>query len=313
MKRFKNILAVYNDTIGADDALTQAAALAIANRARLTLVDVLHPSATTPEQRKEREKCLQRTVNHLKLDGVERASYELLTGIESVEIIDQVLQKKHDIVIASAEGGSPIRNALYGRPAIQLLRKCPCPVWLLKPGHSLQHGRVLAAVDPDPARPESDELNIKIMDLSTSLAKSYQADIHVIHAWKVHGKDADTLSSEIRDTTRASLLEKHLNIHKERVDGLLENYHLERVPHAVHLPRDIPERAILETVNEEEIDLIVIGASSRVGLAGFLSGHAAEAILAAVRGGVLTVKPAHAIVEQPMVPAEPAERVLEVA
>ncbi len=310
MKRFKNILAVYNDAIGAEDALTQAAALARSNRARLTLVDVHNQSTVTPAQRKEREKCLQRTVNHLKLDGVERVSFELLVGTESVEIIAQVKRGKHDIVVASAEGGSAIRNALYGRTAIHLIRKCPCPVWLLKPGHSLQYGRVLAAVDPDPDRPENDALNTKIMDLATSLSRSYDADLHVLHAWEVRGKDRDTLSSEIRDTARTSLLEKHLNIHRERVDELLENYKPVGARHPVHLPQDIPERAILKTVNKEEIDLIVIGASSRGGLAGFLNGHAAESILAAVRGGVLTVKPTSALAEQSI---RPVEKTLEVA
>lgn len=313
MKRFKNILAVYNDAIGAEDALTQAAALAKSNRARLTLVDVLHPSTSTPEQRKEREKCLQRTVNHLKLDGVEKTSFRLLTGIEYVEIINQVIRHDHDIVIASAEGGSPIRNALYGKPAIRLIRKCPCPVWLLKPGHTLQYGRVLACVDPDPARPECDELNIKIMDLSTSLAQCYDADLHILHAWEVVGKDRDTLSSEIQDSTRKELTEKHLATYKERLDGLLGGYRLDRIPNTVHLPQDMPERAILKTVNSEAVDLIVIGASSRAGISGFLSGHAAESILAAVRGGVMTVKPDGVAALQAIERPEPAEKILEVA
>ena len=313
MNRFKNILAVYNDVIGAEDALTQAAALAMANRARLTLIDVLHPSTTTPEKRNEREKCLQRTVNHLKLDGVERTSFKLLSGVEAVEIINQVVRHEYDIVIASAEGGSPIRNALYGKPAIRLIRKCPCPVWLLKPGHSLQYGRVMACVDPDPARPESDELNTKIMDLATSLSTSYDADLHILHAWEVVGKDRDTLSSEIQDTTRASLLEKHQSIHQERLDDLLSNYRLARIPHTIHLPQALPERAIVKTVNSEAVDLIVIGASSRGGVTGFLSGHAAESILAAVRGGVMTVKPASVVAEHIIEPTPIVEKALEVA
>lgn len=313
MNRFKNILAVYNDVIGAEDALTQAAALATANRARLTLIDVLHPSTSTPEQRREREKCLQRTVNHLKLDGVQRTSFKLLSGVEAVEIINQVVRHEYDIVIASAEGGSPIRNALYGKPAIRLIRKCPCPVWLLKPGHSLQYGRVMACVDPDPSRSECDELNTKIMDLSTSLATSYDADLHILHAWEVVGKDRDTLSSEIADTTRVSLLEKHQGIHQERVDQLLSNYRLERIPHTVHLPQALPERAILKTVNSEAVDLIVIGASSRAGISGFLSGHAAESILAAVRGGVLIVKPDSVAAAYGIDSAPPVEKALEVA
>ena len=39
MNRFKNILAVYNDAVGDDDALAQATALAKRNDARLTVID----------------------------------------------------------------------------------------------------------------------------------------------------------------------------------------------------------------------------------------------------------------------------------
>ena len=41
MRRFKNILAVYGDTIGADDVFSQATALACENNARLPFIDVL--------------------------------------------------------------------------------------------------------------------------------------------------------------------------------------------------------------------------------------------------------------------------------
>jgi len=298
MKRFKNILVVYNGAVGSEDALTQAVMLARTNRANLTLVDVLHPSTVSWALCNEREKLLERIVNHLKLDGVNCAAFMVRIGSEPDEIINQVIRGQHDIVIASAEGGNAIRNALYGKTAVRLIRKCPCPVWLLKPDHSLQFGRVLAAVDPDPNRPECDTLNTKIMDLSTSLAVSYNAELHLLHAWEVLGKDRDTLCSELRDKTRDSLLEKHLHNHKRRVEDLLCNYRLEHIRHSIHLPRDMPERAILKTVNDEAIDLIVIGESSRSGLAGLLNGHAAEAILSAVRGGVLTVKPASMTVEQ---------------
>ena len=40
MNRFKNILAVYNDTVGDDGALAQATAMAKRNDARLTVIEV---------------------------------------------------------------------------------------------------------------------------------------------------------------------------------------------------------------------------------------------------------------------------------
>lgn len=291
MKRFKNILAVYNDVVGADDAVSQAAALASANRARLSIVDIFTPSSNLRAEIGERQKRLQRTVNALKYDGLDRVTAHVLTGDEADQIIRRVLSEQHDLVIASFEGGTSVMNTLYGNPATQLMRKCPCPVWVLKPGQSIPYRRILAAVDPDPADPTGDPMNIKIMDLATSLARTHHAELHVVHAWDVTGLDRDTLSSEITDTARKALLEKHQSIHRTSVDALIKRYRFPKGGPSVHLPRGLPEREITRVITEQGIDLTVMGMASRSGLFNFLIGNAAETILAGVRSGVLAVKP----------------------
>lgn len=297
MRRFKNILVVYNDAIGAEDALTQAASLARANHADLTLVDVFSQSRGSRAELLEREKCLRRTVNALKLDGIERVAAEVLSGVDCPEIIRLVLKAGHDLVIASAEGGGAVRNAFYGSLATQLMRKCPCPVWIIKPGQSLLDGRILAAVDlgprddPGPPDPTEDAINVQIMDLATSLATSHDCELHVLHAWDVTGKDRETVSSEMTDAARKVLLQKHERTHKAGVEALLKKYPLSRLPYFVHLPRGLPEREITKAATAHDIDLICMGTAPRSGLSRLLVGNAAESILAAVRCGVLAVKP----------------------
>lgn len=291
MRRFKNILVVYNDTIGAEDALTQAASLARANHAHLTLVDVFSQSRGSVAELLEREKRLSRTINALKLDGVERAAAEVLPGTDFLEIIRLVLEAGHDLVIASGEGGGAVRNALYGSLATQLMRKCPCPVWVIKPGQILFEGRVLAAVDLSLSDPAEDAINIQIMDLATSLATSHESELHILHAWDVTGRDRETVSSEMPCAARKLLIQKHEGIQKAGVAALLEKYELSRIPHFVHLPRGLPEREITKAVKTHGIDLICMGAAPRSALSRMFTGSAAESILAAVRCGVLTVKP----------------------
>lgn len=54
---------------------------------------------------------------------------------------------------------------------MRLLRKCPCPVRIIKLVHRRPFARVLATVDPDPSHPERTALNKLIMNLATSLVK----------------------------------------------------------------------------------------------------------------------------------------------
>ncbi|MEK6216453.1 MAG: universal stress protein, partial [Boseongicola sp.] len=122
MKRFKNVLVVYNDEVGADDALTQAAALVRANDARLTLIDVCPEGYGSLAVPMEREKRLERAKRSLQLDGVGEVDAQVLIGTAIEKIIDQVLWANHDMVIATSTGGGMVRDALYGSLATQLMR-----------------------------------------------------------------------------------------------------------------------------------------------------------------------------------------------
>lgn len=291
MRRFKNILAVYGDAIGADDVFTQAVELARANQARLTLIDVLSERNATPGSLEERRKRLNRLIPAINAEGVSSVSVDVLIGTPFLEIVRRVLAAGHDMVITSADGGMSLRNVYFGSTATHLMRKCPCPVWVVKPGQSGRYNSILACIDPKSPDSGDNELDKKILELSTSLAKANNADLHIVHAWDVEGKDRDTLASEIRDATRELILRKHEAQHREKVHGMLASYEHAGTPHRLHMPRGMPERAIVDLVDEQNVDLIVMGTLSRTGIPGLIIGNAAETVLSVVQCGVLTVKP----------------------
>jgi len=291
VKRFKNMLIVYNDVPGADDALTQGAALAVANDSRLTLVDICPIGYRTPDFIAEREKRLRRTVRSLHLEEIKDVDARVLVGDGCEEVIRQVLRARHDMVIASSEGGGPLKNALYGTMATALMRKCPCPVWIVKPGQSAVYRRVLAAVDVDPNGSTIDPLSAKVIEMASSLANGHNAEFHVLHAWDVTGKDADTIYSEVPDPTRARLLDNHEAVRRAALEDLLERHVYGHATPVPHLPRGTPVWEISGAVESHEIDLVVMGTASRSGLAALFLGNSAETILAATRCGVMTVKP----------------------
>lgn len=291
MNRFKNILAVYDDVAGSNDALGQAVALAKANGAWLTIIDVVPENQRTPgiiAERRERLERLLPTIDESALAGL---SIVIACGMPFLEITRAVLRAGHDLVIASAEGGSVLRNVFFGSTATHLMRKAPCPVWIMKPDRSGPFERILAAVDPCAGTPESEALNVKIMDLATSLAIAHNAHLHIVHAWDVEGKDREAIGSEIPDQVRTAICNKHQALHKNALQELLEGYSLSRIDHEIHLPQGLPQRCIADLVDEHEVDLIVMGTVSRTGIPGLLMGNAAESLLAAVNCGVLTVKP----------------------
>jgi len=290
MKRFKNILVIHDDAVGSDDALSQASALARSNDAKLTIASVLQPGKQGALIGNEMEKRLNRLADALRLEGLGNIDCVALDGVPFAAIVAQVLRAGHDIVITSAGTDTTLRSRLFGTTAVHLVRKCPCPVWVLKPGQSVPYARILAAVPP-PADPAAERLDRKIMDLATSLASRDMATFHVVHAWDIDGQDAETLRSGIGTEHRQRLLDTHEAKHRANIDDLLVDYPMAELNHRIHLPRDVPEQAISRLVDEEGIDLIVMGTVARNGIPALLLGNAVEQILNSVDCSVLAVKP----------------------
>jgi nucleotide-binding universal stress UspA family protein len=203
-----------------------------------------------------------------------------------------VFREGHDIVIKGATSAGHGRGAFKGFD-MHLVRKCPCPVWMLMgQGHG-KFDRIMAAVDPDPAGdPARLGLDRLVLDLATSLAEREGAEIHVAHAWFLqaeralrHGRytsgrrgDVDAMVATERQEASA------------RLAHLLEGW--PQVPEAHrHLVEGEPGDVIAAFAEAEEVDLIVMGTVGRTGLSGFVMGNTAETILNAVRCSVIAVKP----------------------
>jgi len=304
MQRFKNILLVYDGTEPRKLTLDRAINLATRNQARLTIIDVIEEipqehqmliTALLPQKimevavKKQNER-LEQYISPL-LDAGHKVNAKVLVGKEFIEIIREVLRNKHDLVIKAARGKRRGGDILFGSTAMHLMRKCPCPVWVMKPGQSQRYARILAAVDVTASDTMVNKLNTKIMDLATSLAHLEQSELHIIHAWNIphehlvreaHGISPGKIDKWENETRR--LPHKHL-------DDFLKKYDLDKVKFQAHLIKGNVSNLILELVVNKRIDLIVMGTLCRTGIPGFIIGNTAERILQRVDCSVLTVKP----------------------
>ncbi len=169
MKRFKNILAVYGDQIGSDAVLDRASLLARQNDATLTVLEV--GAEESPRGYvEEHKRRLERTVERIRSEGVDVRTL-VTKGLAFYEITVTVLRNEHDLVILAAEAPGGFRNLLFGSTSMRVMRKCPCPVWVLKPDTGPRFQNILAAVDPRDSEQEGDALDHEILQLASTLAE----------------------------------------------------------------------------------------------------------------------------------------------
>jgi nucleotide-binding universal stress UspA family protein len=180
---------------------------------------------------------------------------------------------------------------LFGSIAMHLMRKCPCPVWVVKEGDE-RYDRVIAAVDPDQLDEQRNKLSVKIMDLATSLATLEQSELLVVHAWSLYGETILRGGVGRIDREEIDRLAREAEAeHRDRLNTLLQKYELQDLRHRMLLIKGEAARVIPELAKTKRADLIVMGTLSRSGVAGFLIGNTAEKILHKVDCSVLAVKP----------------------
>ena len=170
MDRFKKILVAASPGHLESMTLRAAVKLAAANNAHLTVLDVVPPlprfrksiavegrvidvEAALLQDRTERLRHLAANVQ-----ASEDTDVVVKTGEPFIEVIRHVLEHDNDLVMVCGSELAKGETPEFGSGVMHLLRKCPVPVWLMRPSRARKL-RILALVDPDPGDPVRDGLN----------------------------------------------------------------------------------------------------------------------------------------------------------
>jgi len=306
MRRLKSILVIADPADGQNVVFERAAGLALRSRAKLTVALIVEPppdaddrisarySADLCEMRiqemlaQDNSRRLETLIAPLRDAGVE-VQNRILRGTPFLEIIGDVLRNQHDLVMMPADGETGLTSALFGSTCVHLMRKCPCPVWVIKPAHSKFYARILAAVDPHSSDRECNALNVKIIDVAASLAQVEQSELYILHTW--NASRASRLGSRFSRGFMERTVSDIQQQHRSCVDELWRDCSLDNTRHQVHLLEGGAAELIPAMAKRKKVDVIVMGTVCRTGVAGFFIGNTAEKVMRQVDCSVLTVKP----------------------
>jgi len=315
MNRFENILYVLNGENNHPSVLERVVTLAENNQARLTFLSILEPvniGFGMPEDGPI-SADLEAAFIKAKMQKLETSvvpfrtriniQTKLRVGTQFLEIIREVLQNGRDLLIKVPETQDWL-NMQFGSEDMHLLRKCPCPVWIIKSPAPKTYRRILAAVDVGDTHPTAeqgsrDELNRQVLELASSLALSNFSELHIVHAFEAIGEN--TLHEELplvyEEAVNTFLQhekqkrEASLNRLIQRVSNKMGEEAFSYLKPRIHLIKGWARKEIPVLARQLEVDLIVMGTVARTGIPGFIIGNSAEAILNQIECSVLALKP----------------------
>ncbi len=299
MKPFKNVLYVTEESVDQVSAVARAVSFAENNHARLTVIDVISPVADAYRsdivnyQMQKLESLIKPYQNRLEIH------IDVVEGTTFLEVIRAVLRNGYDLVIKAAENPDFLKK-LFGSTDMHLLRKCPCPVWLMKSPEKSNYNCILAAVDFDPLLSVASEqaLNDEIVDRAAALALSDTAALHLVHAWEAFAEKAMLAHGDISTEDIVDHVQNQQWIHKKGLNRLGEALRdrigtdaYNRLSPIFHLPKGPAKKMIALVAAELRADLVVMGTVARTGISGLIIGNTAETILDQLTCSVLAIKP----------------------
>jgi len=295
---FRRILVDIDALAEEHPALDQAVDLAARSKGRVTIVDVIEDVPDVA--RAYVSDRLEDEIIGVRQAGLDRAaaryrrrpvpiSTAVLRGRPATTLVRHVVASKIDLVVRSHERDLIARRRSFGSVDMQLLRKCPCPVWIVGAGERSRPKRILAAIHPDPDDAVEQALNHRLLDAARVLADLEKGSLTVLTAWAPYGEPllrSHMSGKELREFVAAARASA-----REALDDLLEQHGPMGRRASVEFLKGEAEDVIPLFVRRHDIDLVVMGTVARKGLAGLLMGNTAEHMLQKLQCSVFALKP----------------------
>lgn len=301
------VLAVVDPTLeGAQPAVRRAAGLSEALRVPLVLLACVFDPYIAGDQmypgidlRKLRRASLDHQLSRLKAlaeplrdRGIEVTCRAVFDHPLHEGIVREVLRQSPRVVVKDTHPHSTLQRSLFSNTDWQLIRECPAPLWLVKPGELPEAATVLAAVDPLHANEKPAALDRRIIASAREIAGLHGGRIHLGHAISVQFPGpgaalpaAAAIPVGVQPEIEAQIRREHASALEQLASEA--GFGSDRV----HLRRGQPSEVIPRLAGELKAAVVVMGAVSRSRLKRAFIGNTAEKVLERLPCDVLIVKP----------------------
>jgi universal stress protein E len=304
METYQNILVVIDPTTDEQKALKRAIDLATSINASgnkvnvsafLSIFDFSYEMTTilSSDERdimrksviKDKELWLKSLIDDL-APSIEISSQVVWHNRPFEAIVERVIQENYDLVIKGTHQHDKFKSVVFTPTDWHILRKCPCPVLLVKDHEWPKDGNILAAVNVGSDEAEHLSLNAQITKNAKQLAQLIQGNVHLVNSFpgtpvNIAIEIPEFNSNEYNDT----MLKHHeqaMISHANDFDISVANTHVEE---------GLPETVIEQVAIKLDAELVILGTVGRTGISAALIGNTAEHVIDQLNCDVLALKP----------------------
>ncbi|RPD97850.1 universal stress protein UspE [Candidatus Pantoea deserta] len=202
-------------------------------------------------------------------------------------IIQEVLAHGHDLVLKMAHQHDRLEAVIFTPTDWHLLRKCPCPVWMVKDQPWPEGGKAVVAVNLASEEPHHDELNQKLIRETTLLAEMVNhTEVHLVGAYPI---TPINIAIELPDFDPSVYNDAIRGQHLVAMKALRQKFSIRE--EFTHVAKGLPEEVIPDIASQLSAGIVVLGTIGRTGLSAAFLGNTAEQVIDHLRCDLLAIKP----------------------
>mgnify|MGYP001312258841 CR=1 FL=1 len=202
-------------------------------------------------------------------------------------IIQEVLNGRYDLVLKMAHQHDRLQAVVFTPTDWHLLRKCPCPVWMVKDQPWPEGGRAVVAVNLASEEPHHDPLNTKLVKETLELADLVNhTEVHLVGAYPI---TPINIAIELPDFDPSVYNDAIRGQHLLAMKALRQKFSIDEK--FTHVDKGLPEEVIPNLAEHLDAGVVVLGTIGRTGLSAAFLGNTAEQVIDHLRCDLLAIKP----------------------
>ncbi|MFG0335578.1 MAG: universal stress protein [Maioricimonas sp. JB049] len=216
------------------------------------------------------------------------ATTAIANGRAWYELIRAAVTTDADLVVTGNRSHSTARRLIFGSTSMKLLRKCPCPVLVLRSerNHAEDEPPTIVVAD------DLTEVGEQCLHLAVAFAQLYNARLLAVHALELPLE---------RPLLRSGMVEEEVKKYRQKSRDDAQQQLLERLSGTDYRTIEAgtlteveigpAETVIVDAIAKHSADLLIMGTVARGGLPGILIGNTAERLLPEIDCSILALKP----------------------